>query len=181
MDREDHHEREQAGHHELRDALDARLHAEIADAATERDRERHIARHRQRIREQRAEHLPHARGIEPLEPPAHHQINVVKHPAGDRRVEHHEQEIARNRAVFIEMPFRPRRLEHIERHRRAAHARASHGELRHHDGQPEDCEEDKIDEHERRPAVHPRDIREAPDIAEPDGTAGRDQDEAQPR
>jgi len=79
------------------------------------------------------------------------------------------------------MPFRSFRLQDIERHRSAAHARAADGKLGDHDGQAENGEEDEIDQHERRAAIHSRDVREAPDVAEADGAAGRDQDEAQPR
>lgn len=79
------------------------------------------------------------------------------------------------------MPLRSLRLEHVERHGCTADARASDGKLCDHDGQAEDGQEDEIDEHERGAAILACDVREAPDIAESDGTARRDQDEAQAR
>jgi len=62
--REDNHEAEQADHHDLRDALDARLHTEVADTAAEADGQCHKARHRQRVSKQAAEDFADTIGIE---------------------------------------------------------------------------------------------------------------------
>ena len=54
------------------------------------------------------------------------------------------------------------------------------GELRQHDGEPHHRDAEQVDEDERPAAVLPGDVGKLPDIAQPDGRAGRGEDEPQP-
>ena len=74
-----------------------------------------------------------------------------------------------------------RRLQRVERRRRALLAGTAHGELHHHDGQAQDDEEYEVHQHERRAAVFARDVGEAPHVAQTDGAPRGNQDEAQTR
>lgn len=148
IDDEHGHQQEQAEHHPLRDALDAGLNAEVADAAAEQHDENHAAGHRDGVGQEAAEDGTDAVSIEPVKGPRRHLVKIVEHPAGNRRVEHHEQQIARDGPVLVPVPFRPLRFQHIEGHRGTAHARAADGELRDHDGQAEDGQEYQINQNE---------------------------------
>ena len=148
VDSQHDHQQHQSDHHPLRDALDAGLDAEVADTAAEQDDEDHAARHRHGVGEQPAEDAADRLSIEPVKGARRHLVDVVEHPARDGRVEHHEQQVARDGTVFVEMPLRPLRLEHVERHGRAADTRAPDSKLRDHDGQAEDGQEHEIDEYE---------------------------------
>jgi hypothetical protein len=59
-------------------------------------------------------------------------------------------------------------------------ARPAERELHDHDGEAEREQEEEIDQNEDRPAVLPADERKAPDVAQPDRTAGGQEDEAEP-
>ena len=56
---------------------------------------------------------------------------------------------------------------------------AADGELHDHDGQTQNDEEDEIHQDEGRAAVFTGDVGEAPHVAQADGAAGRDEDEAE--
>ena len=112
---------------------------------------------------------------------ASHLHKVDEHPAADGGIEHHQQVVAEHGAVSIQVPFGALGLEHVERAGRALLAGAADRELHHHDRQAEDDEEEQVDQHERRAAVLSRDVGEPPDVADPDGAARRNQQEAEPR
>ena len=56
---------------------------------------------------------------------------------------------------------------------------AADGELHDHDGQSQDDEENEVKHNEGRPAVLAGDVGEAPHVAQADGAAGRNEDEAE--
>ena len=159
------HEHEQAGHHDLRNALYAIFYAQIAHAEAGEDNGNHVAGHRHRIAQQCAEDAADALGIQADEAAYSHFIEVIQHPAADGGIEHHEDDVAGDGAIFIKMPFRSLRLQHIEGFGSAAHAGTANGELCYHDGQAQQQQKAQIDKHEGSTAVLTCDEGEAPYVS----------------
>ena len=159
------HEHEQAGHHCFRDALYAVFYAQIAHAEAGEDNGNHVTGHRHRIAQQCAEDAADALGIQADEAAHSHFIEVIQHPAADGGIEHHEDDVAGDGAIFIKMPFRSLRLQHIEGFGSAAHAGTANGELCYHDGQAKQQQKAQIDKHEGSTAVLTCDEGEAPYVS----------------
>ena len=77
------------------------------------------------------------------------------------------------------MPFLARTLQHVEGAGDAALTAAADGKLRRHDGDAEQDEEQNVDQHKKCAAIRAGDDVEAIDIAQADGAASGNQDEAQ--
>ena len=159
------HEHEQAGHHYFRDALYAVFYAQIAHAEAGEDNGNHVTGHRHRIAQQCAEDAADALGIQADEAAHSHFIKVIQHPAADGGVEHHEDDVAGDGAIFIKMPFRSLRLQHIEGFGSAAFAATANGELCYHDGQAQQQQKAQIDKHEGSTTVLTCDEGEAPYVS----------------
>ena len=175
------HDHEQRAHHHLRHALHALLHAHAADEHTEKHDEGHIYEHLARAGQEVVENLAalgrgHARQL--ARGALHHE---GEHPPGHRGVEHHEQVVACKPNPLDAMPFGARRLKHIVAACDALLAGAPRGKLHHEDWQAENGKKHQVQQDERAAAVLARDIGEAPDVAQADGTARAYQDEAQAR
>ena len=172
------HEHEQAGHHRFRDALYAVFYAQIAYAEAGEDNGNHVTGHRHRIAQQCAEDAADALGIQTDEAAHSHFIEVIQHPAADGGIEHHEDDVAGDGAIFIKMPFRSLRLQHIEGFGSAAHAGTANCELCYHDGQAQQQQKAQIDKHKGSTAVLTCDEGEAPYVSQTDSAARRNKDKA---
>ena len=159
------HEHEQAGHHHFRNALYAVFYAQIAHAEAGEDNGNHVAGHRHRVAQQCAEDAADALGIKADEAAHSHFIEVIQHPAADGGIEHHEDDVAGDGAIFIKMPFRSLRLQHIEGFGSAAHAGTANGELCYHDRQAQQQQKAQIDKHEGSTAVLTCDEGKAPYVS----------------
>ena len=165
VDSKHQHEHEQAGHHHFCDALYAIFYAQIADAEAGEDNGNHVTCHRHRIAQQRTEYAADALGIKTGEAAYCHFIEVIQHPAADGGIEHHEDDVAGDGAIFIKMPFSSLRLQNIEGFGSAACAGTANGKLCYHDGQAQKQQKAQIDEHEGSTAVLTSDKGEAPYVS----------------
>ncbi len=105
--------------------------------------------------------------------------HIREHPSRNDGIEHHEQVVSRKADPLERMPPRAGGFEHVEAARDALPARAADGEFHDQQRKAEHHEEQDVDEHECRAAVLPCDIGEAPDVAQADGAACADEDEAE--
>ena len=81
----------------------------------------------------------------------------------------------------MDVPLLARLFQRLIGAHRAFAAGAAHCKLHGHNGQAQNDEEQQIEQHEGTAAALPRHIGEFPDVSDADGTARREQDEAQPR
>ena len=102
-----------------------------------------------------------------------------EHPASHGGVEHHEQIAARPADPLVLVPVGAGRLQLVEGPGDGALRAAAHRELHDQDGKSQHHEEQQVHDEEGRAAVLAGDVGEAPDVAEADGAAGRDEDEAE--
>ena len=165
VDSKHQHEHEQAGHHCFRDALYAIFYAQIADAEAGDDNGNHVTCHRHRIAQQRTEDAADALSIKADKAAYSHFIEVIQHPAADGGIEHHEDDVAGDGAIFIKMPFSSLRLQNIKGFGSTAHTGAANGKLCYHDGQAQKQQKAQIDEHEGSTAVLTSDKGEAPYVS----------------
>ena len=123
---------------------------------------------------------PHTGGVQAHKIPLEHLDEVQNEPAGDGGVVHHEQVVARHAEPAVPVPLGPFGLQLLEGAEDALLAGPAHRKLHDHDGKTHNDQEKQIHQHKGRAAVLANDIGKAPDIAQSDGTAGRNQDESQP-
>ena len=175
------HQYQQAGHHGFGDAFNACFNAQVADTEAGQDDKNHIACHGYRVRQQGDEDIGNAVSIQTYKVADSHFVEIVQHPAGNRSVEHHQDDVAGNSAVFVQMPFRAFRLQYVKRFGCTADAGTAYGKFSYHDGQSQEQQEAQIDKYERSAAVQTGNVRETPYVAQADGAACRDQDKSKPR
>src|SRR5699024_8383590 len=113
-------------------------------------------------------------------PAAGSQIKIVEHPAGNHRVEHHQQIVARHGDDSVEMPFLPRFFQLLTGFHSASAAGSSHGKLHGQNGDSQNDQEEYVEQHKKPSAVLTSDVRKTPDISDADGAAGGDQHKPQP-
>ena len=179
MHRKDEHQDQQRDHHVFRHAFQTLLQPEREDRKAQHDRDRHIADHGGGVRHHAAERGADLPGVQPDKIPREAVHEVVEDPAGDGRVEHHQQHAADERGVAVDVPFCALRLKLLI-HPNGAYLRsAPDGKFDGHDRQTQNDEEDQIQQHKRAAAVLPRHPRKLPHVAHADGAAGRKQDEAE--
>ena len=78
------------------------------------------------------------------------------------------------------MPFGPLRLQIVETARDAFLARAADGEFHDQNGQRENNQEKKVQQHECRATVLAGNVGETPNVAQPNSASRTDEDEPQP-
>ena len=173
-------ERKQRDHHDLGYALKTLLQTERTDdKADDDDGDRQNA-HFNRIGQQLAEHGGRVlRGHTGVELAGQEPAKVAHHPAGNRRVVHHQEVAADQAEPAVDVPFLAGLFEIFVRQYGALFARAAHGQLHRQHRHAHHEQADQIDEDEKAAAVFAGDIREAPDVADADGAAGADEQEAQ--
>ena len=138
------HQHNQEGHHNLGDAFNAGLDAQIADTEAGENDDNHIACHGYRVAQQTAEHVANTFCVQSHEAADSHFVEIIQHPAGNCGVEHHQENIAGNSTVFIKMPFCTGRLQYVEGFCRAAYTRTADRKFRYHDGQAQKQQKAKI-------------------------------------
>ena len=176
VDGQDDHEGEQRDHEVLRDALDAFLDAEVADGEAEQADEDGPEGQFQGVAQHFAEPSGDFLGRFADERSGDVLEAVVHHPAGDGGVIHHEQGTADDGKPAVPVPFGSLRFEDVIGAGGTSLRAAADRKLGGQDGDAEDDQEQKVDEHEDGAAVLPADVRELPDVADADRAAGRDQD-----
>ena len=181
MDGEHNDQRKQREHHDLADALESVLQAERADQEACDDDQLRPKRHLTGVREHRAEFADNGFGVHAgMKRAGEEFAEVVDHPARNGRVVHHEQEAANQAEPAVDVPFLAGLFEIFVRQDGTLFASAAHGQLHRQHRHAHDEQADQIDEDEKAAAVFAGDIREAPDVADADGAAGADEQEAQP-
>ena len=176
-DAEQEHDDEQRRHHDLRYTLDALLKANRTGNKADSDGNEHPDDHLGGVLHHGREHLCSRVNRSICELTRREFWNVGNHPAGDGRVEHHE-----DHAADIPPPAKPVEaalwLEDVKGECRALLARTADGKLHDHDGQAENHEENQVQQHEGCSSVLTRDVWKAPDVANADGAACRDENKS---
>ena len=167
-----------AEHHDLRDALHAALEPQSADEESPDDRHRHEKAHFPGTRQHRAEDLTDPLRFRRSEGTIDEFPEIGKHPAGYRRVVHHEQVAPQDAEPPMDMPLRSRPLQCGVALDCAFSARAAHSQLHRHDGNAHQHQKEQVKEDEYRTAIFARHIWEFPYIPDPDRAACTDQQEA---
>ena len=163
---------------EARDALDSLADPEVddghgSDAEAEGERELQAG-----VAHLLVEQVARGQsGREAAESPFHRPGEVVDRPAGDDRVVAEQDEGADDAPASHDAPGGPR--DRLERPDRALLAFSPDEQLRHHDGQPDGGDADKVHEHEGSAVVLPGYEGELPQVAQSDGASGGRQDESQ--
>ncbi len=179
MDGQHDHQEEQGHHHEFGDPFHTVLDAEVADGKSQKAGHRHPEQHRGSAAQHAAEGCRHSLRGGSGERAFQVEIAVIEHPARHRGIVHHQHIAADDADPFEMVPARAGRFQDVEAPCRAAAAAPADGEFADHDGDPHDQQEDQIDEDEGGTAELAAQVREFPDIADPDGTAGGNEDEAE--
>lgn len=172
-------ERKKAEHHDLRDALYTALEPQSADEESADDRHRHEEAHFPGTCQHRAEDLTDPVRLCQSEGAIDEFPEISKHPAGYRRIVHHEQVAAQNAEPSMDMPLRARSLQCGIALDCAFPARAAHSKLHRHDRDAHQHQKEQIKEDEYRAAVFACHIGEFPYIPDPDRAPCTDQQKAQ--
>lgn len=172
-------ERKKAEHHDLRDALYTALEPQSADEESADDRHRHEEAHFPGTCQHRAEDLTDPVRLCQGESAIDEFPEISKHPAGYRRIVHHEQVAAQNAEPSMDMPLRARSLQCGIALDCAFSACAAHGKLHRHDRDAHQHQKEQIKEDEYRAAVFACHIGEFPYIPDPDRAPCTDQQKAQ--
>ena len=177
---ENENEREQRNHHDLGYALKALLQTQRTDdKADDDDGDRQNA-HFNRIGQQLAEHGGRVlRRHAVVELAGQEPAKIAHHPAGNRRVVHHQEVAADQAEPAVDVPLRLGLFERLVGEDRALAARAADGQLHRQHGNAHDEQAQNVKENKIAAAVFARHIGEAPDIADADGAARADEQEAQ--
>ena len=96
---------------------------------------------------------------------------VIKQPAGNGGVIHHQDIVAGDVEPFCQVPLASLGLQCLIGKGYGFLGCTAVGKLHHHDGQAEDHQKHQINQYKSRSAVLSHDIRKAPHISETDGTA----------
>lgn len=168
-----------AEHHDLRDALYTALEPQSADEEADDDRHRHEKAHFPGTCQHRAEDLADPVRLRRGEGAIDEFPEISKHPAGYRRVVHHEQIASKDAEPSMDMPLRTRFLQRGVALDCAFSARAAHSQLHRHDGDAHQHQKEQVKEDEYRAAVFACHIGEFPYIPDPDRAPCTDQQKAQ--
>ena len=103
--------------------------------------------------------------------PECHRLKIVQHPARHHRVEHHQHNKPDEGRPAVDMPLLLRLLQPVIQANRAFLAGSAQRKFHRHNGDTHNHQEYKIEQHERAAAILSRDVREAPNVADTDGTA----------
>ncbi len=174
---EQHQNSEQDGQKEFGDPFDALLYAEVHGGDcrdTERQRDSELKCSVPRLSAKEISHI----GVsgEPTDHPGRRLREVVERPPRDHRVVAEQHEPAQYPPKAEPPPCRTDDILQCADH--ALLAPPADQQLGHHDRQAHRRDTHQVDEHECAAVILPRDEREFPKVAQPDGATGRRQDEA---
>ena len=181
VDSQNDHDDEQSDHHDLGHPLQTILQALGTDQDAERHHEDHPERHDAGACQHLAEGIRYLVCIQTGQLSGGSHVKIVQHPACNGGVEHHQQITADEGEIAVDVPLLARLFQRLIGAHRALAAGAAHCKLHGHNGQAQNDEEQQIEQHEGTAAALPRHIGKFPDVSDADGTARREQDEAQPR
>ena len=128
---------QQTDHHHLGNPFYPFLESHIANAKTAEHYSYHIQCHRQRVSQKSTKHIPDAFCIKAIKTSGNHLVYIVKHPAGNCRIEHHKQHIACNGPILIPVPLGSFGLQSIEGTGHTHMAPTAHREFTYHNRQPQ--------------------------------------------
>jgi len=174
---QDPHQNDQTQHHPLGDPLQALLdtHGNDGEAADYHDA--HVNSHLHGVGQHSGEHGFCGSGVKTRKDAGGSVHEVLQHPAGDGGVEHHQDDIADEADVAVPAPFAAGLQLRIHL-QGALLCGAAHGEFHGQHRHTQNQQEDQIDQYEGAAAVLTSHPGKFPDIADADGTACTEQDEA---
>ena len=179
VDGKHHHDHEKRAHHDLGHLLQALLQAEGADRKAKHHHDAHIDRHGNGIRKHLAKMIPHSRRIQARKVALGGGNKVADHPARNRGVEHHENIVARQRKIAVNMPFTALGLQLLIEARGALLCRTSQSKFHGQNGNSHEKQKREIEEHEDRATVLSRHVGELPHVANADGASCAEQNKAE--
>ena len=182
VDGQDDHDDEQGDHHDLGHTLQTALQTLGAHEDAQGYHEYHPEGHDAGVCQHLGELPGHLVGVKARQLAGGGHVEIVQHPACHGGVEHHEQ-IAANEGEktepAVDVPLLARLFQCLISAHRALTGGAAHRKFHSHDGQAQNDQEDQIKQYECAAAALSGDIREFPDVSDADGTACRQQNEAQ--
>ena len=171
-------EGEQCRHHDRRHLLETLLKTEGADQEADQYGHGHAQHHLFRRVHQLREDLIRGFRADPVEDTQYELEEVGQHPAGYRRVVHHQKIRTGGRKPAMNMPLTPLRFQRLIGAHGTLMRCPSDGELHREHRNPHDDQKDQIEQHEDTTAVLSDEIRKLPYVSDTDGTSCTDQDEA---
>ena len=175
------HDEEQGDHHALGHTLQTILQALSADQNAQNDHEHHPEGHNAGACQHLGELACHLVCVQAGELSGGSHIKIVQHPACNGGVEHHQQVTADQGEVAMDMPLLARLFQHLIGPHRAFAAGTAHSKFHGHNGQTQNDQKQQVKQYKGSSAALTCHIRKFPHVANADGTACRQQDEAQPR
>ena len=179
--RQHHNQPQKAQHHHFGNSLQALLQAKAAHQKAQHYRKKHPTGHLHRAGQQHAKLLAHLFTLQADKLTAGKFVKVAQHPTGNSGVIHHQQITAGNAKPTMPVPFAAGRLQSLIAQHCAFAAGPAHGQLHRQHGHAHNQQKQQIKQHEHTAAVLSRHIGEFPHIANTNGTAGANQQKAQPR
>ena len=173
------HENKKGHHHNLGDALETLLHAQHTHADTDDHGQGHENSLPGGVSQHSAEFCFDLRGGHTIKGARSGLDEVVHHPARHVVVEHHENDAAHQADDTVEVPLGLGRLQLAEHDRGGFLGGATHGELHGHNGNTQHHQAGDIDQYEDGAAVLAHHPGEFPHIADADGTACGEENEAE--
>ena len=179
VDSQHDHDGQQSQHHPLGDPLQTALQAERADDGCHCHDGDGVESHGTVVLGHGREHAGDAIGIQTDKLTQGGVHKVLDHPAGDGAVAHQQDDVAGKSEVAVDMPLGTLIFQFLIHQDGALLGCAAHCKFHSHNGQTQQDQACQIDQNKDRTAVLAGDIGEFPDVADADGTAGAEQDEAE--
>ena len=155
------------------------MEAKGTDKETQHDHQSHEAHHAHRVRADLFIGLPHFLRRHPIELSLGCGEEILNHPAPYRGVEHHQQIVSDHGHIAMNIPFAPLGGQRMIDANRALSAGTAQGKFNGHNGDSHDQQEKQIEQDKRAASILSYHVRKLPDISDPDGTAGTEQNKAQ--
>ena len=171
-------ESEQCAHHPFADLFQAALQAATADdKACHRDNG-HPEHHFHGAREHLAKDAGRLFRRKAVKIAGQEAEEVIEHPAGDGGVVHHQQYTAHHAEPAVDVPLAALWFQRLVGAAGGTVPGAADGQLHGQDRQAHQHQENQVEQDKDTAAVLACDGGEAPDVADADGTARADKDEA---
>ena len=173
------HEKNQGHHHPLGDTFQTLLDAKRYDGEAEHHNDAHIECHFAGGRQHFPKFCFNSGGVQPCVYASGGVHKILEHPAGYGGVEHHQHDIAQQAHIAVPAPFASG-LQLPIHFQGAFLSGPAHGKFHGQHRNAQRQKKQKIDQHKRTAAVLPGHPWEFPDVADADGTACAEEEEAQP-
>ena len=169
---------EQCRHHDRCHLLETLLKTEGADQEADQYGHGHAQHHLFRSVHQLRKDLISGFRADAIEDAQDELEEVGQHPAGYRRVVHHQKIGTSGRKPAMNMPLTSLRFQCLIGAHGTLMRCPSDGELHREHRDPHDDQKNQIEQYEDTAAVLSDEIRKLPYVSDADGTSGTDQDEA---